>query len=748
MVRLRPNHSGSKSSSGTPDSPALSPRSAKKKEKADKAEKESRALTAAKSEEEEESEKNPESEEGAEAEEGQEGEEVEGGEASHKSLAHKATGFTEGELSEDASRAQVIGHRMLKSPVFEQGIGLVIAINFVCVIVETDSNAAEEDLPAWIWYASWGLLTTFVVELILKLFVLRRLFWHEGWNVFDFLVICVDLVMSVLDSLNMSFINVSMLRVLRLSRLARATKVLRVFPELRLMLAGLAGAMQAIFWGTVLLFVALLVWSVLAVQFIHPLNQKVTEMGQYDPGCVRCERAYASTFQAALTFTTQIVAGDSWGRETVPIVENYPPTALFFLGVFVSVGLAILNLILGVVVNVATEARDGLLKEMADEKLLQRMESHNQLLKMCHEMDEDGNDELTFEELRNGFDSNEGFRETLEAMDIGRDDLQIVWTILDSDRSGTVTSKEFVSQVYKLKASDTQFMLAYIKFYVTEIKDKLREDLNKVQVQLSEDMDKIETNIEDEMEKEFKTMKRGRGAAKAKAMGPPVMGAVFSQLSSAFQCGACGWNNGHNAPFCESCGTRREGMCECGNVFIGDATFCKYCGASRNPDDEDAVKAQPQGEMNGQALLPSGENIAGDLGQILGAGSLKELLENVHFTDLPLDLNPEPAAKAAQSRYAGIAANDHSEMLAQLENVWQQCIVSIDDMRNFHMSLANLLESMIRRVSITIHHTVSASVTTSTSKLPSLIRSATQLSSAAESSQSLLVQREVTTVAV
>merc|ERR1719460_759877 len=233
--------------------------------------------------------------------------------------------------------------------------------------------------------------------------------------------------------------------------------------------------------------IALLVWAVIAVQFIHPLNIKL-DYGD----CIRCSTAYASTFDACLTFFTQIVAGDSWGRETVPIIEAHPETAFFFLGVFVSVGLAILNLILGVVVNVATVARDGLLQQIADEKLLLKLEGSNQLLSMCKAMDEDGNDELTFEEIRAGIENNEEFRYTLEQMDIGPEDLQIVWTILDSDRSGTVSSKEFVSQVYKLKNSDTQFMLAYIKFYVTEIKDKLRDDLKKLQQTVDADVRKIE----------------------------------------------------------------------------------------------------------------------------------------------------------------------------------------------------------------------------------------------------------------
>jgi hypothetical protein len=112
-------------------------------------------------------------------------------------------------------------------------------------------------------------------------------------------------------------------------------------------------------------------------------------------------------------------------------------------------------------------------------------------------MDEDGNDELTMEEIKHGYDHNDMFRNTLEKMEIRRADLDIVWTILDSDKSGTITSKEFVTQVYKMKSSDTQFMLAYVKYYITEIRDKLRDDLKKIQ----ESVDKETSTMEKEITK-------------------------------------------------------------------------------------------------------------------------------------------------------------------------------------------------------------------------------------------------------
>jgi hypothetical protein len=68
--------------------------------------------------------------------------------------------------------------------------------------------------------------------------------------------------------------------------------MIELFPELRLMLAGLVGALNAIVWGTILLVTVLLIWSVIAVQFIHPLNQEVAKTTiEYDQ-CPRCPHAY------------------------------------------------------------------------------------------------------------------------------------------------------------------------------------------------------------------------------------------------------------------------------------------------------------------------------------------------------------------------------------------------------------------------------------------------------------------------
>jgi len=274
------------------------------------------------------------------------------------------------------------------------------------------------------------------------------------------------------------------------------------------MMAGLIGSMKAIFWGLVLLIFCLLVWSVIAVQFVHAVNKRVTENNVYDrQQCERCPRAFSSVSESLLTLFQQIVAGDSWGQITLPVIEEGPLTIVFFMGVFVTTGMAVMNLILGVVVNIAMQAHDSLKTEIDDEKLVERMEAHSHLLSLCSELDCDGNGSLSKDELFAGYEKSEKFRETLKEMDIEEEDMEILWTILDEEKTGKVCYNSFVSRCYGMKLSNTQFMLAYIKFYITQIRHYIScqmSDVRSVLVELEEEVEEEKEIMEKEMGEQMK----------------------------------------------------------------------------------------------------------------------------------------------------------------------------------------------------------------------------------------------------
>lgn len=555
-------------------------------------------------------------------------------------------------MEEEFSAAQKLVHQMLKSSFFEHIMACAITLNFAVVIVETDRFASDEDIPKWVFWSSWGLLVAFVLELGLKIFTLRGKFHKEWWNVFDFIVIGVDLVMSIVGLLASGIGNVSGLRILRLARLARATKVVQVFPELRLMLAGLAGAMNAIFWGTILLFTVLLIWAVIAVQFIHPLNEEIIP----PDGCARCPHAFESTFQASLTFFTQVVAGDSWGRETVPIIEKHPATGIFFVAVYLSVGMALLNLILGVVVNVATEERERIMKQMDLEKSAQRAQAQVELYMMCQEMDEDGNEELTKHELERGFANNEAFRATLEKMEIGEQDLDVVWSILDSDQSGTITAREFVDQVYKLKSSESQFMIAYIKFYLTEIQYKLRQGQDKLRTDLKAGQEGLVDKLRAGQHELVKKLRAGQEKLKIELkshFGPAKYPVDAVPLE-------------HYDP-------RKDSLASVESLLPN--------GGDNSVNGGDSFVRPESVESGTDFALAVGAS-----GQPLGDGPL-----HIESLQLLFEQTRIVGPGSITSARPGSLAAENSELIQQLHGIWEKCITSIEEAHVHNTHLADQL---------------------------------------------------------
>merc|ERR1712048_11494 len=91
----------------------------------------------------------------------------------------------------------------------------------------------------------WELRGVKIVAVGLPLF-------DDIFNVFDMVIVAVQLIFTVLDLFDLDMPSVGALRLLRLLKLGRSTRVLKLFPELHLMLQGLVGVIKPIFYGLTL----------------------------------------------------------------------------------------------------------------------------------------------------------------------------------------------------------------------------------------------------------------------------------------------------------------------------------------------------------------------------------------------------------------------------------------------------------------------------------------------------------------
>jgi voltage-gated sodium channel len=379
-------------------------------------------------------------------------------------------------------------HDIFASNKYDAAVAAVVAGNVVLLIIETDADAGDREIPSFVSMCNTFVVAIFGCELCLKLILWRTTFFKSYWNLLDFVIVLVDMASLVLSVILSGLPSLSMLRILRLVRLARSIQFLMMFPELGLMMTALWGSLKALLWGVLVMMMVLVLYAILAVQLIHPINEEVTATGFYDRmGCERCPHAFESVYQSMLTFFQQLIAGDSWGTVSLPLCERSPAAWIFFSVVLVSLQLLVMNVILAAVVDAAQQARQENIDIIAQQKEEDRKAYTKHLIKLCEELDTDHSGSLTFSEVLEGFNNNSAFFNLMNAMDIQPDDISFVWGILDADGSGEVNYNEFSEELFKMKTKDERTMIMFIKYYVEEVRHDVRELKKQAGLHVSRD---------------------------------------------------------------------------------------------------------------------------------------------------------------------------------------------------------------------------------------------------------------------
>lgn len=247
------------------------------------------------------------------------------------------------------SRLEVV----LDGPAFGRFITAVIVINAALLGMETSASLMEKAGPL-IKFLDSLCLTIFVVEIALKLFAHRVRFFANGWNVFDFLIVGIAIVPGGQG-----------LSVLRALRILRVLRVISVAPRLRRVVEGFITALPGM--GSVFLLMAIIFYI----------------------GAVIATKLFAGSFPdwfgtLALSAYSlfQIMTLESWSMGIVrPVMEVYPYAWVFFVPFIMITTFAVVNLLVGLIVNSMQEAHDVEEIERTDayrDEVLSRLEAIEQ----------------------------------------------------------------------------------------------------------------------------------------------------------------------------------------------------------------------------------------------------------------------------------------------------------------------------------------------------------------------------------
>eukprot|EP00434_Breviolum_minutum_P045953 symbB.v1.2.041321.t2/scaffold8053.1/size7985/2 len=141
--------------------------------------------------------------------------------------------------------------------------------------VGVDENNISDSGPAFfiVTEVFFGVFFTFELFIRFLAFKQKRQCLVDFWFIFDFLlVVMMDVetfVLPLMVSSGSPLAMLSTLRLLRLLRVSRMAKLMRTFPELMLIVKGLAAAVRAVSWTLVLLVMILCVWSIIFTSIYH-----------------------------------------------------------------------------------------------------------------------------------------------------------------------------------------------------------------------------------------------------------------------------------------------------------------------------------------------------------------------------------------------------------------------------------------------------------------------------------------------
>lgn len=192
-------------------------------------------------------------------------------------------------------------------------------------------------------------LAIFVAELTARLYAQGPRFFRSAWNVFDFVIVGISLVPAGAG-----------LSVLRALRILRVLRVVSVTPSLRRVVDGLGRALPGM--GSVFLLI-LLIYYIAAV-----IATKLFAASFPD---------WFGSLGSSAYSLFQIMTLESWSMGIVrPVMEVYPHAWAFFVPFILMTTFAVMNLIVGLIVNSMQEAASEETREEAhvfEEKVLARL---------------------------------------------------------------------------------------------------------------------------------------------------------------------------------------------------------------------------------------------------------------------------------------------------------------------------------------------------------------------------------------
>jgi len=226
----------------------------------------------------------------------------------------------------------------LERPLIRYSILAVIIFNAIILGLET-SDQVMASSGGLITMLDTLCLAIFVIELVAKLIAYGPRFFRDGWNIFDFVLVGISLVPATQG-----------FTVLRALRILRVFRVISTVPSLRRVVEGLVTALPGM--GSVFVLMAI-IFYIGAVVSTKLFGDAFPE--------------WFGTLGGSAYSLFQIMTLESWSMGIVrPVMEIYSWAWAFFLPFIMVTTFAVVNLLVGLIVNSMQDAHQAESNEATD----------------------------------------------------------------------------------------------------------------------------------------------------------------------------------------------------------------------------------------------------------------------------------------------------------------------------------------------------------------------------------------------
>ncbi|RDH85910.1 MAG: ion transporter [endosymbiont of Galathealinum brachiosum] len=262
---------------------------------------------------------------------------------------------------------QIEIYKLVKSAIFEKIIISLILLNALILGLETDPDLVSK-YGYWFELAHQFILMSFIIEAMLKISAVvprLKLYFGDGWNLFDFSVIVLSLIPATGE----------LAMVARLARLLRVLRLISTLPKLRLIVSTLMRSIPSMGHVMLLMSIIFYVYAIAGYHLFHT----------HDP------QHWGHLGVAALTLF-RVVTLEDWTDVMYTAMEHYEWAWVYFIS-FIFVGtFVIVNLFIAVVLNNLEEAKVEQLEKLRqpishDEMLKELAETQKMLIKLRERME-------------------------------------------------------------------------------------------------------------------------------------------------------------------------------------------------------------------------------------------------------------------------------------------------------------------------------------------------------------------------